>query len=181
MPHRPLYSMLATGFVLASLFSAFSAAAQAPDWMFALEGAYIGRYEEPDPSGVKDKLTWDARLDGRRNLKENGFVLQWMIEEEGGVNETLSTWHWDDDRLCETAIVGGKPLEECWVVHRETELAVVLRRGGEWEGTAMLFERTVERLPGQLPLTDLHNNGSGKWTFHHGYVFEEMKPEASKH
>lgn len=151
--------------------------AQTPDWMFALEGAYIGRYEVPDPSGVRDKLTWDARLDGRRNLVENGFVLQWMIEDGDGVAESLSTWHWEEGRMCATEIVDARPLESCWVVHRETEHAVVLRRGGEWDGEAMLFERTVERLPGQLRITDRQNNGDGGWRFQQGFVLEEFKPE----
>lgn len=153
---------------------------QTPDWMFALEGAYIGRMETPDPSGERDELTTDARLDGRRNLEENGFVLQWMISEAEGVVETLTTWHWEDDRVCETRIEGRQPVEDCWVIHRTTQHAVVLRRGGEFEGTPILFERTVERLPGQLRITDLHNNGDGKWSFHHGFVFEEMKPDGTK-
>ena len=169
-------------FVALAAISTWNAAlrAQTPDWMFALEGAYIGRYEEPDPTGVKDELTWDARLDGRRNLSENGFVLQWMIEGELGVEETLSTWHWEEGRMCETEIVDGRPAEVCWLLYRQTDHAVVLRRGGEWEGQAMLFERTVERLPGQLRISDEHNNGDGNWRFHQGFVFEEMKPEASK-
>jgi len=175
--HRAFFFLVAT-----TALSAWNAAlhAQTPDWMFALEGAYIGRYEVPDPSGLKDELTSDARLDGRRNLSENGFVLQWMIEGESGVVETLSTWHWKEGQMCETEIVGGRPAEVCWLLHRQTDHAVVLRRGGDWEGQAMLFERTVERLPGQLRITDQHNNGDGTWRFHHGFVFEEMKPEASK-
>lgn len=167
--------------LVAALAASITLHAQTPDWMFALEGVYIGRLEMPDPSGVGDKVSWDARLDGRRNLQENGFVLQWMIERDSGVEETLTTWHWEDERVCETTIVSGRPSEECWLVTGQTDHAVILRRGGEFGGAAMLFERTVERLPGQLRITELHNDGSGKWEFAVGYVFEEMKPEASKH
>lgn len=164
----------------AGLAASLTLHAQTPDWMFALEGAYIGRFEMPDASGEQDKATWDARLDGRRNLQENGFVLQWMVEREGGVEETLTTWHWEDEHVCETSIVAGRPSEVCWLVAGQTDHAVILRRGGEFSGSAMLFERTVERLPGQLRITDRHNDGSGKWAFAQGYVFEEVKPEAGK-
>ena len=151
--------------------------AQTPDWMFALEGAYIGRLELPDANSPTGKADVDARLDGRRNLSENGFVLQWMIEGDAGVEETLTTWHWEDAHVCETSIVGGRPTEECWLVAGQTPNAVTLRRGGEYAGTAMLFERTVERLPGQLRITDLRNDGNGKWLFTQGFVFEEVKPD----
>lgn len=174
----PYFKLAAMG--LGFVFLSDTIRSQTPDWMFALEGAYVGRMETPDPSGERDELTTDARLDGRRNLDENGFVLQWMISEEQGVVETLTTWHWEDGRVCETWIEGRQPVKVCWVIHRTTQHAVVLRRGGEFEGTPTLFERTVERLPGQLRITDLHNTGDGKWNFHHGFVFEEMKPEASK-
>lgn len=166
--------------LLISLAALGSLRAQTPDWMFALEGAYIGRLELPDASSVTGRVSVDARLDGRRNLSENGFVLQWMIEEESGVEETLTTWHWEDEHVCETAILAGRPAEECWVVADQTDHAVVLRRGGEHAGTAMLFERTVERLPGQLRITDRRNDGSGAWTFAQGFVFEEVKPEAGR-
>lgn len=48
---------------------------QAPDWMFTLEGTYVGRFEMPASEGGNMR-TVDARMDGKRSGAENGFVLQ---------------------------------------------------------------------------------------------------------
>ena len=46
-----------------------------PDWMFALEGPYAGRFEQA-MEGNRELVTYDARFDGLRNGKDNGFQLQ---------------------------------------------------------------------------------------------------------
>ena len=168
-------------FMLANSMPQSRVMAQAPDWMFALEGAYIGRLDLPDSNSPTGKSSLDARLDGRRNLAEDGFVLQWMVEEGDAVDETLTTWNWADGRVCETSIVDFRPMEVRWLVERTTDHAVVLRRGGEWKGKAMLFERTIERLPGQLRISDRRNDGNGTWLFESDFVLEETKPQTGKH
>ena len=47
--------------------------------MFALEGTYIGRLEME--VGSESLLTYDVRMDGLRNGKEDGFMLQISKEQ----------------------------------------------------------------------------------------------------
>ena len=59
-----------------------------PDWMFALEGPYVGRFEKA-MEGKDELVTYDARFDGLRNGKENGFVLQVAKEVNGEIFKSV--------------------------------------------------------------------------------------------
>jgi hypothetical protein len=147
-------------------FSQFGQA-QTPNWMFALEGTYIGRQEIPDIHAGGGRRTNDARLDGRKNGEENGFVLQWREEGQNEEIEVrLETWHWDAEleQVVITRIVENKPIAENWFVLESDGAHAVLSRGGEHENGPALLKLTFERLPGQLRLDLRANNGSGKWT-----------------
>ncbi len=66
-----------------------------PDWMFALEGPYVGRFEQA-MEGNDELVTYDARFDGLRNGKENGFVLQVAKEVNGEIFKSVQMWNWND-------------------------------------------------------------------------------------
>ena len=163
----------------ALVFALFgNASGQTPDFMFALEGTYIGHKEIPDVSAGGGRRLEDARLDGKRNGAENGFVLQWMIAEPSSSNmitEHLETWHWDAEtaRVVITRIVDNKPIVEPWFVEDQTSSRAVLVRGGEFEHAPALLRLTLERLPGQIRFELRTNDGSGKWNVVHRYLLED--------
>ncbi|MGB1075922.1 MAG: hypothetical protein ACPGYK_07005 [Flavobacteriales bacterium] len=152
--------------------------AQTPDWMFALEGSYIGYKSVPDIYAGGGQRQEDARLDGKRNGAEDGFVLQWMIsseEAEEMVMEHLETWHWNSDleRMVMTRIVDNRPVVENWVVTQSSSSRAVLERGGEWNGKPTLMRMTMERLPGQIRFEFRTNDGSGKWEMAFRYILDD--------
>ena len=143
--------------------AAVPAAAQTsvPDWMYMLEGKYAGSVTRPsDPSGNA------ASLSGKRNGKEDGFVLQWLEQRaDGTVREHMEMWKiGTGNRLEITVLEDGKPRLEAWF-HASTAAAKgTLSRGGEWDDRPALLRRTFERQPGALKCTESVNLGDGTWT-----------------
>ena len=117
-------------FHAASLLFVSQVYGQAPDWMFALEGTYIGRYEMPTGEG-ENMRTVDARMDGKRSGAEDGFVLQFARESENGIVKEAQMWSWNaaEGALDVTAIQDGQRDETQWFAAPKG-LAVNLTRGG---------------------------------------------------
>lgn len=164
------------------LFFLADASGQTPDFMFALEGTYIGHKEIPDVNAGGGRRLEDARLDGKRNGAENGFVLEWMLADPTSnnlVTEHLETWHWDaaTERLVITRIVDNKPIAEPWFIEEQTSSRAVLARGGEYNNAPALLRLTLERLPGQIRFELRTNDGSGKWTGVHRYLLDDYSEE----
>ena len=167
---------LAFFFWAAMLFPSISSA-QAPDWMFALEGSYVGRFEMP--SGEDDVMTTlDARLDGKRSGAEDGFVLQFAREAASGIVKEAQMWSWNDaaGTLDVTAISDGQRAESQWFASPKG-LAVNLTRGGTVAGAAAIERLRLERLPGQLRLTKQYNLGDGEWTMQWRYILDDYVGE----
>ncbi|MGB2385385.1 MAG: hypothetical protein ACPH8E_07765, partial [Flavobacteriales bacterium] len=102
-------------FLAASLLLVSQVYGQAPDWMFALEGTYVGRYEIP--AGDDEAMeTVDARLDGKRSGAEDGFVLQFARESATGIVKEAQMWSWNAaaGALDVTAISDGHRTESQW-------------------------------------------------------------------
>lgn len=161
-----------------SWFFLADASGQTPDFMFALEGTYIGHKEIPDINAGGGRRLEDARLDGKRNGAENGFVLQWMIADPASdnmVTEHLETWHWDAEtgRVVITRIVDNKPIAEPWFVENQTTSRAVLARGGEHNNAPALLRLTLERLPGSIRFELRTNDGSGQWDVVHRYLLDD--------
>ena len=149
--------------------------AQTPDWMFALEGTYVGRMETMEGAL---KATTDVRLDGLRNGSEDGFVLQFAISTEFGIRERVEMWGWDKelDQVLMTTLEDNKPLVSKWFVD-QSGAQVVLSCGGSEAGRAVLIQWRITRLPGQLRMDRLINDGSGRWELLDRYVLDEGEPE----
>jgi hypothetical protein len=154
--------------------------AQAPDWMFALEGTYVGRYEVPleDPSDAATMQTLDARIDGKRSGAEDGFVLQIALEAEDGVVKEAQMWSWNSEsnQLDIMAIQDGQRTQSHWFAEQSGP-AVNLTRGGSVAGQAAIERLRLERLPGQLRLTKQFNTGDGQWTLLWRYVLDDFVSE----
>jgi hypothetical protein len=150
---------------------------QAPDWMFALEGTYVGRFEMPAGEG-ENMRTVDARMDGKRSGAEDGFVLQFARESEDGIVKEAQMWSWNASAgaLDVTAIQDGQRNETQWFATPKG-LAVNLTRGGAVEGAAAIERLRLERLPGQLRLTKQYNLGDGEWTLQWRYILDDFVAE----
>jgi hypothetical protein len=145
-----------------------------PDWMFALEGPYVGRFEQA-MEGNDELVTYDARFDGLRNGKENGFVLQVAKEVNGEIFKSVQMWNWNDaNQTVEIASLNdNEAVTSEWFVSSGT-LSTSLTRGAS-EGHAAVIERwRIERLPGQLRWDKYVNFGDGKWKFRWRYVLDEV-------
>lgn len=164
-------------FIVASLFLASNVHGQAPDWMFALEGTYVGRYEIPAGDGEVMK-TVDARLDGKRSGAEDGFVLHFAHESTTGIVKDAQMWSWNASvgALDVTAIQDGQRRDTQWFA-APNGLAVNLTRGGTVDGAAAIERLRLERLPGQLRLTKQYNLGDGQWTLHWRYILDDFVAE----
>jgi hypothetical protein len=163
---------------LVSIFSfpsAHESLAQAPDWMFALEGTYIGRVED---SSTEIESVYDVRLDGLRNGDENGFVLQFRYSTANGIREKVEMWNWnvETSQVLMTTLEDNKPFSSSWFVEKEGA-QVVLSRGGEYAKRAVIHQLRVLRLPGQLRMDYLINAGSGAWELIERYVLDEENME----
>ena len=147
---------------------------QAPDWMFALEGAYVGRFEMPAGEG-ENMRTVDARMDGKRSGAEDGFVLQFARESEDGIVKEAQMWSWNASAgaLDVTAIQDGQRIETQWFAAPKG-LAVNLTRGGAVDGAAAIERLRLERLPAQLRLTKQYNLGDGEWTLQWRYILDDF-------
>jgi hypothetical protein len=161
-------------FIAASLFMTSNVNGQAPDWMFAFEGTYVGRYEIPVEEG-KAMETVDARLDGKRSGAEDGFVLQFARESATGIVKEAQMWSWNASAgaLDVTAIQEGQRNETQWFAAPKG-LAVILTRGGTVDGAAAIERLRLERLPGQLRLTKQYNLGDGEWTLQWRYILDDL-------
>ncbi len=161
----------------ASFFLVSNVYGQAPDWMFALEGTYVGRYEIPAGEGEAME-TVDARLDGKRSGAEDGFVLQFARETATGIVKEAQMWSWNASvgALDVTAIQDGQRNETQWFAAPKG-LAVNLTRGGTVEGAAAIERLRLERLPGQLRLTKQYNLGDGEWTLQWRYILDDFVAE----
>ena len=150
---------------------------QAPDWMFALEGTYVGRFEMPRGEG-ENMRTMDARMDGKRSGAEDGFVLQFARESEDGIVKEAQMWSWNAlaGALDVMAIQDGQRYETRWFASPES-LAVNLTRGGAVDGAAAIERLRLERLPGQLRLTKQFNLGDGEWTLQWRYILDDFVAE----
>lgn len=150
---------------------------QAPDWMFALEGSYVGRLEEA--TDVSDQLsTSDARLDGKRNGKENGFVLQWALASDIQISEVAEMWNWqsDQENLLITRLEGNRPVSSMYWVTESGNMTVLTR--GASEGQQAVLERIrIQRIPGQLRFDRYVNFGDGNWEFRSRFVLDEFIPD----
>ena len=164
-------------FMAASVFMTSNVSGQAPDWMFALEGTYVGRYEIPADEG-EAMQTVDARLDGKRSGAEDGFVLQFSRESATGIVKEAQMWSWNAsaDALDVTAIQEGKRNESQWFAAPKG-LAVNLTRGGTVDGAAAIERLRLERLPGQLRLTKQYNLGDGEWMLQWRYILDDFVEE----
>lgn len=132
-----------------------------PDWMYMLEGSYTGNATRPeDPAGNP------VSLSGKRNGKEDGFVLQWLEQRsDGSVREHLEMWKTGTDNRVEvTVIEDSKPRTETWFHSSSTPSKGTLAHGAEWQGRPALLRRTFERTPGALRCTESINLGDGAWT-----------------
>jgi hypothetical protein len=164
-------------FLAASLLFVSQVYGQAPDWMFALEGTYVGRYEMPTGEG-ENMRTVDARMDGKRSGAEDGFVLQFARESENGIVKEAQMWSWNasEGALDVTAIQDGQRNETQWFAEPKG-LAVNLTRGGAVDGAAAIERLRLERLPGQLRLTKQYNLGDGEWTLQWRYILDDFVAE----
>ena len=172
------HRLFAIGFVVfGTLLFPSSISAQAPDWMFALEGSYVGRFEKPSGDG-EAMDTVDARLDGKRSGAEDGFVLQFAREVASGIVKEAQMWSWNGaaGALDVTAISDGQRTESQWFAAPKG-LAVNLTRGGTVEGAAAIERLRLERLPGQLRLTKQYNLGDGAWTLQWRYILDDFNGE----
>lgn len=151
--------------------------AQAPDWMFALEGSYVGRMEEV--SDVPDEVsTRDARLDGKRNGKEDGFVLQWALATDVQISEVAEMWTWQSgqDNLLVTRLEGNRPVSKTYWVSESGNMTVLTC--GSSEGNQAVLERIrIQRIPGQLRFDRYVNFGDGNWEFRSRFVLDEFIPD----
>lgn len=163
--------------VLGTLLFPSFISAQAPDWMFALEGSYVGRFEKPSGDG-EAMDTVDARLDGKRSGAEDGFVLQFAREAASGIVKEAQMWSWNGvaGALDITAISDGQRTESQWFASPKG-LAVSLTRGGTVAGAAAIERLRLERLPGQLRLTKQYNLGDGVWTLQWRYILDDYNGE----
>ena len=160
------------GWLLLALLNTQFAIAQAPDWMFALEGSYVGRYEVPDEAGL---IAVDARWDGKRSGKEDGFVLQISREYAEGIEKEAQMWNWNADQnlLDLTTIADGRRLSTEWFCTTEG-LATTMTRGGNVDGKAAIIRVRLERLPGQLRVQEHCNFGDGTWQLQWRYVLDDF-------
>ena len=162
----------------ACVFSSFYVrlnAQQTPDWMFALEGSYVGRFEM-DLDDSDDVLTLDARLDGLRNGKEDGFVLQVSTEREGQIEKSAQMWSWNDDAAMVeiTSLSERQASTSTWFVS-SSGLMTTLTRGSSDSEAAVIERWRLERLPGQLRWDKSVNKGDGEWQFRWRYVLDELE------
>lgn len=173
--HRLFTSML---FLSLALTLTTVSLAQAPDWMFALEGTYVGRLEVKPLNGISELVTVDARLDGKRSGSEDGFVLQLSRETPEGIEKEAQMWSWNsqEELLDITAIREGQRIESQWFASQNGP-AVLLTRGGSVGGQAAIERLRLERLPGQLRLTKQFNIGDGEWTLLWRYVLDDFVAE----
>jgi hypothetical protein len=158
--------------VLSLFFASYGFAQQTPDWMFALEGTYIGRLEME--VGLESLLTYDVRMDGLRNGKEDGFMLQISKEQDEAISESAQMWLWDhENSVVEvTVLENNQPTISEWFV-TQSGLSTSLTRGAA-EGQRAVIERwRLERLPGQLRWDKYVNFGDGDWRFRWRYVLDE--------
>ena len=154
----------------------FSAQAQmTPDWMFALEGPYVGRFEQAI-DGKDELVTYDARFDGLRNGKENGFVLQLAKEINGEIFKSVQMWNWNDaNQTVEIASLNNnEAVNSEWFVSSGT-LSTSLTRGASEANAAVIERWRIERLPGQLRWDRYVNFGDGDWQFRWRYVLDEVE------
>ena len=156
----------------------FTSIAQTPDWMFALEGTYVGRCESPNASNDKIPIIRDIRMDGLRNGTEDGFVVRYVMESEMGVSDWVEMWGWDEaSGMVEmTTITGNQPAKYSWHVESSGSLTV-LTRGGSENNQAVIFRLKLQRLPGQLRMNRFVNDGSGAWEWRERYILEEYTSE----
>lgn len=156
-------------------FPALESTAQTPDWMFALEGTYVGRIEKIDGD---ISASSDIRLDGLRNGNEDGFVLQFAISTDDGIRERVEMWSWDaqNEQVKMTSLEDNKPVSSTWFVDN-TGPQVVMSRGGSEAGRAVLIQLRIQRLPGQLRMDRMINDGSGEWELCDRYVLDEAEIE----
>ena len=154
--------------------------AQAPDWMFALEGTYVGRYEQAQGGRIQGEELppLDARVDGKRSGAEDGFVLQFALEADAGVAKEAQMWSWNGaaNQLDIMAIQDGQRTQTSWFAE-QIGPAVSLTRGGSFAGKAVIERIRLERLPGQLRLTKQYNNGDGTWTLLWRYILDDYIQE----
>lgn len=163
--------------LFSGLMVSSSANGQAPDWMFALEGTYVGRFEMPAAEG-ENMRTVDARMDGKRSGAEDGFVLQFARESEDGIVKEAQMWSWNASStgLDVTAIQDGRREQTHWFADVKGP-AVHLTRGGAVEGVAAIERLRLERLPGQLRLTKQFNLGDGVWQLQWRYILDDYVAE----
>ncbi len=167
--HLFLFLSLTLGYLISSAQAQIT-----PDWMFALEGPYVGRFEQAI-EGKDELVTYDARFDGLRNGKENGFVLQLAKEVNGEISKSVQMWNWNDaNQTVEIALLNNnEAMTSEWFVLSGT-LSTSLTRGAS-EGNAAVIERwRIERLPGQLRWDKYVNFGNGEWKFRWRYVLDEV-------
>ena len=169
---KPRFSSLILVF---ACFPALESLAQTPDWMFALEGTYVGRIESID---ADVSTSSDVRLDGLRNGSENGFVLQFAFSTDDGIHERVEMWGWDNQmgQVEMTTLEDNKPMSSRWFVSKPGA-QVILSRGGSDAGRAVLIQWRIQRLPSQLRMDRLINDGSGQWELRDRYVLDEAKTE----
>ena len=167
--HLFLFISLTFGYLISS-----AQAQKTPDWMFALEGPYVGRFEQAI-EGKDELVTYDARFDGLRNGKENGFVLQVAKEINGEISKSVQMWNWNGaNQTVEIALLNNnEAITSEWFVSSGT-LSTSLTRGAS-DGDAAVIERwRIERLPGQLRWDRYVNFGEGDWQFRWRYVLDEV-------
>jgi len=150
--------------------------AQAPDWLFVLEGSYVGRYEVPVSNG--DVETFDARWDGKRSGQEDGFVLQVSWERETGIEKQAQVWNWNSatNQVDLMSIEGGQRTESHWFVENSGN-TTLLTRGGSHNGTAVIQRMRLERLPGQLRVHQHYNAGDGNWVLMWRFILDDFVEE----
>ena len=167
-------AFLSAGFAFISFWPALKAQ-QTPDWMFVLEGSYVGRYEVALEDS-DEVLTRDARLDGLRNGKENGFVLQVSTESENGFEKSAQMWSWNDElKMVDIASLSDRQAEtSAWFVS-SVGLTTTLTRGSSDAKNAVIERWRLERLPGQLRWDKSVNMGDGTWLFRWRYVLDEFE------
>jgi hypothetical protein len=174
-----VFSLTTIGSVCAIAWLMFSPiitlqAQETPDWMFALEGRYVGRFEEA-VLGTDELLTFDVRIDGLRNGKEDGFVLQLSTDMSGQISEAVQMWNWNrtSSTVDITVIAENQPQISEWF-YTSSGFSTLLTRGTS-EGNVAAIERwRLERLPGQLRWDKYVNFGDGNWQFRWRYVLDEQ-------
>jgi len=149
-------------------------AQQTPDWMFALEGSYVGRFEV-EANDSEEIVARDSRIDGLRNGKEDGFVLQISIESNQEIEKSAQMWTWNQaEGVIEVAALSDRQAQTSkWFVSSEG-LTTTLTRGASDEGKAVIERWRLERLPGQLRWDKSINTGDGEWQFRWRYVLDEF-------